>query len=690
MATASWVFTFTLLMFTCHLSSTAADWKLVLTHSNDLWFQLDEVHSNDQPCFKPLPPPTTTTTTTEATTTTAATTTTTETTTTPPTTTETSTTTPTTPATNTIVSPGNKEPRRRRANDDGSCYGGVARHLTAINKFKNESVAAGSVYLNLNSGGMLGGNIWFPILGTDPASESMKELAYQAVGIGYRDFDEGVASTVAYLTKLKEYNVPVVCANMDTSNETTMNGLYTKSTVLEVLGKKIGVIGFLGTDAEDLADAGKIRFTDEVEAINSEIRNLTSQGINLIIALGNVGYDRGMEILAKTPDVDIMINGGGPNRFLYNGVTAPLGEKVSGSYPTLVNGNLLVQTSRYGKYMGLLNVSVSDDGKIVKSDGNNPVLLEDTNFTPDPELQLKVDDWERQVVIQADEQIGSTKIALTTERRVCWYRECNMANLMADAARWYVDTRANATAGAPWSQSVAAAVWHAGSIVALNDQPALKPGPILFGDILYSFPYANTLAVATMTGAQVKQLLETSVQYYNDSSVASQGEFLQVSGMRVSYAMYEKSGERVSKIIIRDTNSEQGEWSELNAGSVYRIVMPSFVARGGSRFDFMSADNIAHEDLSIRDEIALKSFINFTSPLTYGVDGRITFLTAPLPEPTPEPAPIPVCPSYDKTGTVFLTIFLTILFMGLIYLAYLYLYPKLMRHRSGSLASLVR
>lgn len=49
---------------------------------------------------------------------------------------------------------------------------------------------------------------------------------------------------------MKDANVTVVCANMDTTNEPKMNGLFKKSIVLNINGNKIGIIGFIGQDAD--------------------------------------------------------------------------------------------------------------------------------------------------------------------------------------------------------------------------------------------------------------------------------------------------------------------------------------------------------------------------------------------------------------------------------------------------------
>lgn len=56
-------------------------------------------------------------------------------------------------------------------------------------------------------------------------------------------------------------------------------------------------------------------------------------------------------------------------------------------------------------------------------------------------------------------------------------------------------------------------------------------GLIKFGDLLAMFPYANTLAIVTMSGLQIKKLMEASVEAFNDETAPKQGEFLHVSGM---------------------------------------------------------------------------------------------------------------------------------------------------------------
>jgi 2',3'-cyclic-nucleotide 2'-phosphodiesterase (5'-nucleotidase family) len=52
------------------------------------------------------------------------------------------------------------------------------------------------------------------------------------------------------LKQLKNNGVTVLCANIDTSKEPAMAGLIEKSKVVDIDGHKIGIIGYIGADAD--------------------------------------------------------------------------------------------------------------------------------------------------------------------------------------------------------------------------------------------------------------------------------------------------------------------------------------------------------------------------------------------------------------------------------------------------------
>lgn len=125
------------------------------------------------------------------------------------------------------------------------------------------------------------------------------------------------------------------------------------------------------------------------------------------------------------------------------------------------------------------------------------------------------------------------------------------------------------------------------------------------------FPYANTLAMASMKGAELKQLFENSVEYYKSKTSPNRGEFLHVSGMlkfcwkrlscltvfsplgiRVVYDLTKPPGSRVKGLFVRDTSNPDGGMSAVKENVTYKIGMPSFIAKGGSRYAFM--ENLYH------------------------------------------------------------------------------------------------
>jgi ABC-type sulfate transport system substrate-binding protein len=67
--------------------------------------------------------------------------------------------------------------------------------------------------------------------------------------------------------------------------------------------------------------------------------------------------------------------------------------------------------------------------------------------------------------------------------------------------------------------------------------------------------------------------------------------------MRVEFNLSAPVGQRVSRLIIRNTNSYHGDWSDLDSNGRYKIVMPSFIAKGGSRYSFL--EKLDPEDTGI-------------------------------------------------------------------------------------------
>lgn len=60
--------------------------------------------------------------------------------------------------------------------------------------------------------------------------------------LGNHEFDHGVEGVVPFIESI---NSPMLVANMDSTNEPTLTGLYENSTILVRNNRKIGVIGVI-------------------------------------------------------------------------------------------------------------------------------------------------------------------------------------------------------------------------------------------------------------------------------------------------------------------------------------------------------------------------------------------------------------------------------------------------------------
>lgn len=75
----------------------------------------------------------------------------------------------------------------------------------------------------------------------------MDNILFGFQAIGNHEFDDGPAGLAPYLGGLR---APVLAANMDTSKEPILQGLYKPYIIVERRGRKIGIIGLITTDTK--------------------------------------------------------------------------------------------------------------------------------------------------------------------------------------------------------------------------------------------------------------------------------------------------------------------------------------------------------------------------------------------------------------------------------------------------------
>uniref|UniRef100_A0A1Y1LV69 5'-nucleotidase n=1 Tax=Photinus pyralis TaxID=7054 RepID=A0A1Y1LV69_PHOPY len=455
--------------------------------------------------------------------------------------------------------------------DKSNCYGGFGRVLHVVREARKAAAdGTGPPVLFLNAGDTYTGTSWFSVHKWRIAADFMNLLQPDVASLGNHEFDYGVPGLLPFLHAV---NFPIVAANLDFSKEPELRATnITKSHVLEISGRKIGVIGYLLPESKELADTEDVIFIDEAVAIREESQRLQREGVNVIIALGHSGFKKDLAIAKEVPLVDVVV-GGHTDTFLWNGAQPDL-EVPEGPYPTIVKQRsgkqvLVVQPYSFTKYIGRLNVEFDENGDVVGYSGQ-PQLLSSTVQQEQDALDL-LEKYRPDVRKLEEEILGRAKVFLDGTPESCRRKECNLGNLVTDA---FVAYHVEHYAGRYWTDAPIG-IYNAGAI-RNNIEPVNDT--IRGGDLLSAFPYNDLVYSMTLSGADLLNTLELGVRSDGETSY---GEFLQVSGIRYSFDLTKPVGSRITQAKARCAACSVPTYSPISRTKAYRIITREFIANGG-------------------------------------------------------------------------------------------------------------
>jgi 5'-nucleotidase len=453
-------------------------------------------------------------------------------------------------------------------NGDGD--GGVAREATVVNQIREE---VDNVIL-VDGGDRFTGTLFHTVFKGEDQIQVMNLLGYQAMTLGNHEFDNGVETLAAFLTGIE---FPAVSTNIDASEEPALSNLIQHTSILDVNGEQVGIIGLTTADTPILSSPGDLlQFnSDYVTVVNEAAAELTEQGVNKIVLLTHTGYNVDNEVIPQLTGVDVYV--GGHSHTLFSNQNAP----AAGEYPLAYTDTIFL--SKY--------------------------------ITPDPEAQALVDELDSQVAELREQTIGATTdVLLVGDRTVCRVEECNLGNLIADGMR--------ATTGAQ------IALMNGGGIRA-----SIEPGEITLGEVLTVQPFSNLLSTFDITGADLITALENGVStiVVEDGVVARddlQGRFPQVSGIRYSFDPNLEVGSRITSVEVL---GEDGEYTELDPAATYSMVTLNFVRTGGDGYEIFNTNAIAPYDFGDVDYEATNNYLASLGTITEenaAIEGRITMENA--------------------------------------------------------------
>ncbi|SDW86558.1 5'-nucleotidase [Variovorax sp. YR634] len=372
------------------------------------------------------------------------------------------------------------------------------------------------------------------------------------------------------------------------------------------------------------AGVAGLTFKDEADTANALIPQLKAQGADAIVVViheggtTTVGYnDKScaglsgdiLPILNKLDtSVDIVISGHTHRSYVCDyGKTNPAKPFLltsAGQYGTLLTDINLTIDTRTRKVTAKAADNVIVQGEAYTS-GTTTVALTDQypTFDKNQEVAALINQYLTIAGPLVQRVVGS--LTATATRTQTASKESVLGNLIADA---------QLTATSPAGKGAAQIAFMNPGGVRADLAPA-GDGSVTYGQIFAVQPFGNSLVVKTMTGAQIKALLE---QQFNSGSntVAAPKVLLPSAGFTYSYSTSAPAGSRISNLSLNGT--------AMADGTSYRVTMNSFLATGGDNFTVFNqgTDTLGGD----QDVDALEAYIKANSPLTPPATNRITVL----------------------------------------------------------------
>ncbi|MXX88153.1 MAG: multifunctional 2',3'-cyclic-nucleotide 2'-phosphodiesterase/5'-nucleotidase/3'-nucleotidase [Boseongicola sp. SB0677_bin_26] len=470
-------------------------------------------------------------------------------------------------------------------NEEGKCFGGSARLVSAIEAAKARS----DNYILVDGGDQFQGSLFYTYYKGKAAAEMMNKMGYDAMAVGNHEFDDGPEVLRAFVDSV---DFPVLMANSDFEDEPFLVGAIEPSVILERAGERLGLIGLTPEDNDELASPGpNVLFSDPVEAVRDEVKRLEAMGINKIIVLSHSGLPVDLRIAEAVPQVDVIV-GGHDNTLLSN-----TQERADGPYPLMVGNTAIVQAYAYGKFLGEIDITFDGDGNIVEAVGE-PILI-DASVAEDESTKKRVGELAGPLDEIRNKVVAEAGAFIEGGRAVCRVEECPLGNLVADSMLDRVR-----------HQGIQIAIANAGGIRASIDE-----GDVTMGQVLTVLPFQNTLATFRIKGQSIIDALENGVSQVEEVK----GRFPQVAGLSFTWDPTVGPNEgRIQEVLVGD--------EAIDPEAIYGVVTNNYVRNGGDGYRMFTTDAMDVYDFGPDLADVLAEYMAARGPVAPKVEGRISRL----------------------------------------------------------------
>lgn len=453
----------------------------------------------------------------------------------------------------------------------------------------------------------------------EPTVDLLNAMGVDAASLGTHELDEGLAELQRMQTggchavdgcqfesTFEGTRFPLLAANMSFADGAPATLPF---WVDYVDGVPIGVIGVAPSDAPSkvAADAvAGLQFGDELAAIDQTADTLDFLGVHAIVVLLHRGDEQAvggpnscdltdspaLTIATRaTPKVDAIFTADSHTQFNCT-IDDPAG-----------NPRPVMQAASHGRIVSVVDLNLDRaTGEVdrERTQSFNQVVTRD--IAPDPRVADLVQRAGTESGTVAQRPVGAVTADITREPNPGG--ESPLGNLVADAQL--------------------AAARPRGAQLALTNPGGIRAdllfgddGTITYGDAYQVQPFLNSLEVRTLSGAQLKDVLEQQFQRRPDGSTA---ELILAPSASLTYRIDRRApaGSRIADIRVDGVS--------LIPTANYRVAVNKFLADGGDGFTALKGGT---EPASAGTDLdALTDYLEAHSPVPPPTPGRITIVAS--------------------------------------------------------------
>ena len=484
--------------------------------------------------------------------------------------------------------------------------------------------------LMLDSGDTFHGQSIATLVKGESVAKLMKACGYDAMTTGNHDWSYGK-------DRLKELggiaNVKILSGNIKNTDGTSF--FDTDALVKEITknGKtlKIGVFGVSDPEMKNKTTPSNVEgldFQDAVAYARKEAAALKAEGCDVVIALSHTLDPK--NVAAQVDGVDLWLCGH-EHIELSESVTTPDGSK------TYVS-----ESGYYLNTVGLidLNCTMDEDGSVHVDYNKTSVDYEAAqNYPKDASVTAVLDSIKAENETVLNRVIGTSPVELDGIWEHIRIGQTNLGNVITDA--YLLATGADI------------AFENAGGIRA-----SIAAGTVTYGDVINVSPYGNYVVTKKLTGAQIKEMLETSLTIQKNCIVANDsgewdawpndsGSYLQVGGITVRFDPAQPAGARVLSV--------QKDGQDLDDTKEYTVAVNNYLAGSDSYPQLAGAMETG--EYSCCEELLIRFFEQGSDTVTASAAKQNMIQTTkeaeePGQPPAPVTPPVPEQPAKEQPEAV--------------------------------------